>query len=62
MQYQSDFKRRTTDLYKTALCKQFSATGACEYRGKCLFAHGEGELRPLPQGGAASPSRPRLFA
>lgn len=30
--------------YKTEICKNFSETGQCKYRGKCQFAHGPHEL------------------
>lgn len=33
--------------YKTELCRSWSETGSCRYGGKCQFAHGEGELRPI---------------
>ncbi len=40
------------ELIKTRLCKHFSATGSCPFEGRCLFAHGERDLRnrgpPLP--------------
>lgn len=32
-------------LYKTKLCIQFQATGACSYDKRCQFAHGHQELR-----------------
>ncbi|KAM9168603.1 uncharacterized protein V3H86_013633 [Mergus octosetaceus] len=34
-------------LYKTELCRPFSATGRCRYGSRCQFAHGPGELRGL---------------
>jgi hypothetical protein len=34
------------ELAKTRLCKHFSATGSCPYEARCLFAHGETDLRP----------------
>lgn len=33
------------ELAKTRLCKHFSATGSCPYESRCLFAHGQQELR-----------------
>eukprot|EP00475_Leptophrys_vorax_P011258 TRINITY_DN1777_c0_g1_i1.p1 TRINITY_DN1777_c0_g1~~TRINITY_DN1777_c0_g1_i1.p1 ORF type:complete len:582 (-),score=144.25 TRINITY_DN1777_c0_g1_i1:73-1818(-) len=41
-------KKVNTKLYKTNLCRTFSRTGQCPYGAKCQFAHGEGELRPVP--------------
>lgn len=41
-------KKVNTKLYKTNLCRTFSKTGSCPYGGKCQFAHGEEELRPIP--------------
>jgi len=35
------------NLYKTELCRSFVDTGACRYGGKCQFAHGAHELRPV---------------
>lgn len=39
--------------YKTISCKHYEQGGTCTKGDKCLFAHGEGELRqphdPLPQ-------------
>lgn len=38
--------------YKTQLCKYWKLEGKCTYRSKCMYAHGEHELRsqfdPLP--------------
>ena len=34
-------------LYKTELCHSFEETGSCRYGGKCQFAHGSAELRPV---------------
>eukprot|EP01063_Lacrimia_lanifica_P032049 TRINITY_DN5404_c0_g3_i1.p2 TRINITY_DN5404_c0_g3~~TRINITY_DN5404_c0_g3_i1.p2 ORF type:complete len:137 (+),score=18.15 TRINITY_DN5404_c0_g3_i1:48-458(+) len=36
-------------LYKTKICKNWRTNGACPYNQKCMFAHGEGELRTLCQ-------------
>eukprot|EP00796_Vickermania_ingenoplastis_P005545 gene5545-4000_t len=33
------------DRYKTRLCDKFMATGFCPYEVRCMFAHGESELR-----------------
>uniref|UniRef100_A0A0M3IR89 C3H1-type domain-containing protein n=1 Tax=Ascaris lumbricoides TaxID=6252 RepID=A0A0M3IR89_ASCLU len=41
-------KKRKERAYKTALCPLFMA-GKCLRGARCLFAHGEGELRPLSQ-------------
>jgi len=35
------------NLYKTELCLSWAETGACRYGGKCQFAHGKQELRPV---------------
>jgi len=35
-------------MRKTTLCKNWAASGTCRYGKKCLFAHGERELRPKP--------------
>ncbi|XP_065585953.1 proline-rich protein 36-like [Cyrtonyx montezumae] len=34
-------------LYKTELCRPFTATGHCRYGARCQFAHGPEELRGL---------------
>ena len=34
-------------LYKTELCRSWEETGSCRYGGKCQFAHGRDELRPV---------------
>uniref|UniRef100_A0A915CD71 C3H1-type domain-containing protein n=2 Tax=Parascaris univalens TaxID=6257 RepID=A0A915CD71_PARUN len=39
-------RKRRERAYKTALCPLFTA-GECSRGAKCLFAHGESELRPL---------------
>ena len=31
--------------YKTTLCRHWQTTGSCTIGVKCVFAHGEGELR-----------------
>jgi len=33
------------ERYKTKLCKTFMDTGACIYEHRCMFAHGEFDLR-----------------
>ncbi|KAJ2489882.1 hypothetical protein IWW37_003650 [Coemansia sp. RSA 2050] len=40
-------QRRPQDnpLYKTRLCEKFEQEGECPYNQKCVFAHGEQELR-----------------
>jgi len=35
--------------FKTILCKNYEETGKCEFASKCQFAHGELELRTVPQ-------------
>uniref|UniRef100_F1KWM5 Tristetraprolin n=1 Tax=Ascaris suum TaxID=6253 RepID=F1KWM5_ASCSU len=42
-------ERRQTDIYKTALCREYRGTGKCSYGDGCRFAHGAGELRLPPQ-------------
>jgi hypothetical protein len=37
------------ERFKTKRCKKFEQTGHCPYLGKCMFAHGERELRTLEQ-------------
>lgn len=32
---------------QTELCRTWAATGQCRYGGKCQFAHGFHELRPV---------------
>lgn len=40
--------RIKNDLYKTEICRSFAENGGyCKYGGKCQFAHGEAELRPV---------------
>jgi len=34
-----------TDLYKTEICRNWSATGRCSYGNKCKYAHGEDDLK-----------------
>ena len=33
-------------LYKSKLCKNFSTDGSCKFGDKCVFAHGQADLRP----------------
>ena len=35
--------------FKTQLCNNFYALGLCKYNKKCLFAHGEGDVRSVAQ-------------
>ncbi|KAJ2693428.1 hypothetical protein H4218_006040 [Coemansia sp. IMI 209128] len=44
---QQQQQRRPQDnpLYKTRLCEKFEQEGECPYNQKCVFAHGEQELR-----------------
>ncbi|VDK84073.1 unnamed protein product [Litomosoides sigmodontis] len=45
-QLKKDYRRKST--YKTSLCRRFRKTGDCHHGQTCIFAHGEGELRPPP--------------
>ncbi|KPI82829.1 hypothetical protein ABL78_8160 [Leptomonas seymouri] len=38
-------KHTMADRYKTKMCKNFLAKGECPYEVRCMFAHGERELR-----------------
>lgn len=38
-------KHIMAERYKTKMCKNFVSTGACPYEVRCMFAHGDGELR-----------------
>uniref|UniRef100_A0A9J2PCL2 C3H1-type domain-containing protein n=1 Tax=Ascaris lumbricoides TaxID=6252 RepID=A0A9J2PCL2_ASCLU len=49
-------ERRQTDIYKTALCREYRGTGKCSYGDGCRFAHGAGELRLPPQARCISTS------
>lgn len=45
-----DNRRRVfAKRFRTELCRGFLATGACAYHSKCMFAHGEAELRTEQQ-------------
>lgn len=45
--YNGGHKRQPAqELIKTRLCKHFSSTGSCPYDTRCLFAHGQVDLRP----------------
>jgi hypothetical protein len=33
------------ERFKTKLCRTFSDTGSCPYEERCMFAHGEANLR-----------------
>lgn len=35
------------NLYKTELCRSYMETGKCRYGSKCMFAHGNDELRSV---------------
>ncbi|OMJ20417.1 hypothetical protein AYI69_g6212 [Smittium culicis] len=35
-------------LYKTKLCEKYVSTGDCPYGSKCVFAHGNSDLRSRP--------------
>ncbi|GBF99847.1 hypothetical protein Rsub_12547 [Raphidocelis subcapitata] len=49
-------------LYKTELCKNWSALGTCRYGVKCQFAHGTLELRPATRPPRAKSDLCRTFA
>lgn len=38
-------KKIKNDKYKTELCKTFLEKGKCPYKKKCMFAHGEEQLK-----------------
>lgn len=38
-------KRLFATRFKTEMCRTYSAEGACPYEGRCMFAHGAGDLR-----------------
>ncbi|OLY80654.1 Zinc finger CCCH domain-containing protein 28 [Smittium mucronatum] len=37
-----------SSLYKTKLCEKYTVSGECPYDSKCVFAHGESDLRTRP--------------
>lgn len=41
-------KNKSALLYKTEMCRAWVDTGKCCYFNKCLFAHGENDLRSIP--------------
>ncbi|KAJ1956742.1 hypothetical protein GGI12_005227, partial [Dipsacomyces acuminosporus] len=68
-QQQQQQQRRPQDnpLYKTKLCDKFERDGECPYGAKCVFAHGEKELRsrettPLNVARNDSDDRQRSYA
>jgi len=38
-------KKLDASKYKTRLCEKFASDGRCPYGRKCMFAHGQVELR-----------------
>lgn len=40
-------KAGNSALYKTEMCTQWQEMGHCSFFGKCQYAHGENELRPI---------------
>ncbi|KAG6546601.1 hypothetical protein Mapa_011790 [Marchantia paleacea] len=42
--------------FKTKLCMHHEKMGTCPHGGKCKFAHGEGELRPLSASSSMIPT------
>lgn len=47
--------RRKAETHKTIPCRAWNDTGRCNYGTRCKFAHGEEDLRRLPE------ERPKLF-
>jgi hypothetical protein len=37
------------ERYRTKMCRNYATTGACPYEVRCMFAHGEHELRTTEQ-------------
>jgi hypothetical protein len=55
------FDERTSDpAYKMRLCKNFSAEGSCKFGEKCLFAHGQHELRLGTDAKSTKPTIPAV--
>ena len=46
-----------SDNYRTALCRHFSTKGSCPYGAKCLYAHGQHQLRRRTAGTISAPKR-----
>lgn len=43
--YAGQGAKRTSDKYKTELCKNFDLYGVCKWGTNCFFAHGKNELK-----------------
>ena len=39
--------KESSELYRTKICLYYSKGEDCKFRDKCVFAHGEKELRVL---------------
>ncbi|CAD2214581.1 Zinc finger protein CTH1 [Angomonas deanei] len=46
---EAEEKHILADRYKTKMCKNYLETGSCPYEVRCMFAHGEEELRTAEQ-------------
>ncbi|CEG65794.1 hypothetical protein RMATCC62417_02501 [Rhizopus microsporus] len=42
-------KQKEITLYKTEFCRNWIELGHCRYGTKCLYAHGEKEIRTVPR-------------
>ena len=40
-------EEKKVTLFKTELCRSYEETGACKFGDKCLFAHGQNEMRQI---------------
>lgn len=57
-------KNKRSPFYKTRPCEGFRQTGKCDFDDICNFAHGEAELRPMPdmtETGFPSPAEKRAL-
>lgn len=51
--------RRKAETHKTIPCRAWKDTGRCNYGSKCKFAHGEEDLRKVPEEPAKVYNNPR---